>query len=229
MIGELYAAAIEAAGGIPVVMPYWSNETLQAGLVRLDGILLSGGGDVEPRHYEEDPAANLSDVVPERDRFELAGVRLAAEAGMPILGICRGAQVMNVAFGGTLYQDIQSQIKGNASHFQLAPRSQTTHEVKLADGTFTASFYRAPSVEVNSFHHQAIKDLAPGFVPAGWSGDGLLEAFENPSYPMMAGVQWHPECLWEGMSEHLGPFLALVKRAREQMAGGCQAKETAAS
>lgn len=219
MIGELYAAAIEVAGGIPVVLPYWSGEALGEGLARVDGILLSGGGDVESRHYNEEPAAILSDVVPERDRFELECIRLAVGAGLPMLGICRGAQVLNVAFGGTLYQDIQSQITGSASHFQLAPRSQTTHEVRLAEKTHVASLYRASALEVNSFHHQAVKGLAPGFVPAGWSGDGLLEAFENPSYPLMVGIQWHPECLWESMPEHLGPFMALVNRAHERMTG----------
>lgn len=213
----LYWKAVEMAGGLPILLPYLSDANLVEVVAKLDGLLLSGGGDLEPGTFGEQASADdvLKWVVPERDRAELGLCKAAAQECLPILGVCRGAQVMNVAFGGTLYQDIPSQLKDRKlhAHSQKEPRWQATHTVKIAPGTLLAACYRTDQTEVNSFHHQLVKDIAPGFIVSAYSDDGLVEAIEHPDWPFALGVQWHPECMWERMPIHLGTFIALVKYA----------------
>lgn len=214
-LGVLYAKAVETAGGIPVVLPYLEEDHIGELLDGLGGLLLSGGGDIDPSFFGEEPLPGLIDVVEARDRFETAAAVQALGRRMPLLGICRGAQVMNVAFGGTLYQDIPAQLPHMGTHSFATPRWQVTHEVRIAEGSQLAACYRGASASVNSFHHQAIRNPAPGFEAVAWAEDGLIEGIENPSEPMCLGVQWHPECLWERRPEHLGPFITLVRWARE--------------
>ncbi|HAH97551.1 MAG TPA: peptidase C26 [Firmicutes bacterium] len=216
----LYWKAVEMAGGLPVLLPYLNDANLLELIARIDGLLLSGGGDLEPGTFGEQALADdiLKGVAPERDRAELNLCKAAAQERMPMLGICRGAQVMNVAFGGTLYQDISVQIKDSEgrklhTHAQKEPRWQASHTVNIAPETLLAACYRTEKAEVNSFHHQLVKDIAPGFIASAYSDDGLVEAIECPDWPFALGVQWHPECMWERMPSHLGTFVALVKFA----------------
>lgn len=211
-LAYLYARAVETAGGLPVILPYLDDENIKAVFTHFDGVLLSGGGDVEPGRFGESVQAELTSVVPERDRTELTVATEALRLGLPVLGICRGAQVLNVAYGGTLYQDLPTQRPEMRGHSQTLPRSETVHGVSVAEGSRLAACHGRLDLKVNSFHHQAVKDLAAGLKASAWADDGLIEGFEDPGRPVL-GVQWHPECLWEGRPEHLGPFVELVRHA----------------
>ena len=166
-----YVEGVVAAGGAPVVLPPFGDEKAAASLVgSLDGLLLSGGSDLDPGYYGEEPGTELGPTIPERDAFEMALVGLALRRGIPIFGICRGMQVLNVALGGTLYQDLPSQWEGDVlKHRQATPKWQPSHEVEVRDGSYIAEVMGRDMVKVNSYHHQGIKD------PAEWAGrDGPL-------------------------------------------------------
>jgi len=167
----------------------------------IDGLLLTGGGDVDPAKYGETPHATLSPAEPGRDDFELGLVRLARERGIPVLAICRGIQVLNVACGGTLVQDIPSQVPGALSHqFQVPPHQpmEPAHEVWIDKDSQLFRLMRerlsdTDACEVNSRHHQAIRQVAPGFIVSATAPDGVIEGIEDPKAPFCLGVQWHPE------------------------------------
>ena len=164
----------------------------------LDGLLLSGGSDLDPGYYGEEPVPELGVTVPERDAFEMALVRLALRRGMPVFGICRGMQVLNVALCGTLYQDLPSQWEWDVlKHRQETPKWQPTHEVRVRDGSYIAEVMGCEVVKVNSYHHQGVRALAEGLVVAGRSSDGVIEAVEavNLSERWLLGVQWHAEAM----------------------------------
>jgi len=167
----------------------------------IDGLLLTGGGDVDPAKYGETPHATLSPAEPGRDDFELGLVTLARERGIPVLAICRGIQVLNVACGGTLVQDIPSQVPGALSHqFQVPPHQpmEPAHEVWIDKDSQLFRLMRerlsdTDACEVNSRHHQAIRQVAPGFIVSATAPDGVIEGIEDPKAPFCLGVQWHPE------------------------------------
>ena len=175
-----YVEGVVGAGGAPVVLPPAGDERAAEAVVEsLDGLLLSGGSDLDPRYYGEEPVPELGPTIPERDAFEMALVGLALRRGMPVFGICRGMQVLNVALGGTLYQDLPSQWDGDVlKHRQATPKWQPTHEVEVRDGSYIAEVMGRDVVKVNSYHHQGIKDLAEGLVVTGRSADGVIEAVE---------------------------------------------------
>jgi len=188
-----YVHAILDAGGIPILLPACGGEVDYAALVdRMDGLLIPGGGDVAPMLYGEEAIAQVTYTRRADDTFEFALIRAAAAQGKPILGICRGIQVINAAFGGTLWQDIPSQFPSRLCHRQTGPRYEPFHYVQLEPGSAMAALYGCLRLEVNSFHHQAVKDVAPGFRVSGRSSDGLIEAMEHESQYIL-GVQWHPE------------------------------------
>ena len=180
-----YAQGVIAAGGLPVFLPSDADPAHYTG--RLDGLLLSGGADIDPARYGQTPCAELFTPEPARDAYETALLDGAAAAGVPVLGICRGIQVLNVHGGGTLHQHV-------APHacFDRRPNS-VAHRVDLVEGSLVASLY-GPSVEVNSLHHQAVDEVADGYEVTGRSGDGSVEAIESRRRPWL-GVQWHPEML----------------------------------
>ena len=180
-----YARGVIAAGGLPVFLPSSADPADYAN--RLDGLLLSGGADIDPARYGQQPCADLFTPEPARDAFEMALLDGAAQAAMPVVGICRGIQVLNVHGGGTLHQHV-------APHacFHQPPNS-VAHRVDFTEGSLLASLY-GPSVQVNSLHHQAIDRVADGFVVTGRSGDGTVEGLESTKRPWL-GVQWHPEML----------------------------------
>lgn len=219
-----YAHAVLAAGGLPVVLPPAVPAAADAALARLDGLLLSGGPDVDPGWFGEDPRPGQGRIDPERDAWEIALVRAALALDLPLLAICRGVQVLNVAAGGTLLQDIPTQVPGAWKHLQEAPRAYPTHPVRVEAGTRlgallasargTAPAPAAPlEARVNSFHHQAVGVVAPGLAVAARAGDGVVEALESPDHTFALGVQWHPEAMWEGDGAALALFRGLVDAA----------------
>jgi putative glutamine amidotransferase len=170
----------------------------------LDGLLLTGGGDVDPAKYGEAPHSTFDPAEPGRDDFELALVALARKRGLPILAICRGAQVLNVAYGGTLVQDIASQVPGALTHKVEVPPHQAfelAHEIWIDKDTLLSRVMRerlsdADSCDVNSRHHQAVRQLGPGLIASATAPDGVIEAIEDPAARFCLGVQWHPENFW---------------------------------
>ncbi len=194
-----YVEGVSGAGGVPVVLPPFGDERAAEAVIQsLDGLLLSGGSDLDPRYYGEEPVPELGPTIPERDALEMALVGLALRRGMPIFGICRGMQVLNVALGGTLYQDLPSQWEGDVlKHRQDTPKWQPTHEVAVGDGSYIAGVMDRGMVKVNSYHHQGIRDLADGLVVTGRSSDGVIEAVEasDLSKRWLLGVQWHAEAM----------------------------------
>ena len=194
-----YVEGVAGAGGAPVVLPPAGDERAAEAVIQsLDGLLLSGGSDLDPGYYGEEPVPELGVTLPERDAFEMALVGLALRRGMPVFGICRGMQVLNVALGGTLYQDLPSQWKPDLlKHRQDTPKWQPTHEVRVRDGSYIAEVMGRESVKVNSYHHQGIRVLAEGLVVTGRSSDGVVEAVEavDLSERWLLGVQWHAEAM----------------------------------
>jgi len=209
-----YAAAVEGAGGTAVLIPRDLPVIQYAAMrERYDGLLLTGGGDVDISHFNGEPNPAIGNPSPLRDKLELALARLAIESGWPLFGICRGIQVLNVALGGTLITDIPSQYKTSIEHNTATEkgRQHLAHTVDIVEDSSLAHIVGSTHIEVNSFHHQAIKQLAARLVVTARSSDGLIEAVELPgiSKPVI-GVQWHPENLQE-MPVHKALFLEFIK------------------
>lgn len=216
-LNQRYIMALQDVGGAPLMLPpALKASALRAVFERLDGLLISGGGDVDPAHYGEEPCALLSDVHAERDETELALVRWAAESGKPLLCICRGIQVMNVALGGTLVQDIPTQIPNALLHMldgAVYPRGHIAHVIQIDAGTRLHNVLGSDRAGVNSWHHQALKRVAPGVRATACAADGIVEAIELPDHRFAIGVQWHPEWLYDQQPEMWRLFEALVKAA----------------
>jgi putative glutamine amidotransferase len=200
-LGITYARAVEAAGGLPVVMPPLAPEAVPALVDRLDGLLLSGGPDLDPEAYGAEPHAELGDTEAGLDEFEYAIVREALDRGLSILGICRGAQALNVARGGTLHQHLPELIGDEVAHRQRADARRPTHRVQVSPGSRLASVLRVAELRVNSFHHQAVDRLGAGLRVSARAPDGTVEAIEDPALPFVLAVQWHAETLSERATE----------------------------
>ena len=210
-----YVDGVVGAGGIPMVLPP-IVEMAEKVAGRIDGLLLSGGSDLDPSYYGEEPVPELNATVPSRDAFEMALVKHALERGMPVFGICRGLQVLNVALGGTLYQDLPSQLHPDLiAHRQQVPKWQWTHEVEVDDDSKVAGIMETDHIRVNSYHHQAIKDLSGDLVAVAHSSDGVIEAAESPnlSERWLVGVQWHAEAMRDVGPENRNLFRAHVVAA----------------
>lgn len=195
-----YLESVRRAGGEPVeVAP--EGEAPSAIVARVGGVLLTGGGDVDPALFGEVPHAAFNPAEPGRDAFEIALARAAVEADVPVLAICRGMQVLNVAMGGTLIQDIPSEVHGALNHQIAEPQFHTiAHEVWVADGSRLGAIMGdrldGESLPVNSRHHQSVKQVAPGFEISATAPDGVIEAMERPGDRFCLAVQWHPENFW---------------------------------
>lgn len=216
-VNASYVSAVAGAGGVPLIFSQLIGEAgAPRALEGCEGLLLTGGEDVDPAYYGEQPSKALGSVDRERDRFELALFRAARAARLPVLGICRGIQLINVALGGTLYQDLPSERPGPIDHDPGTARGARTHHVRLAPGSRAARVLGVDRLVPNSFHHQAVKDLAPALIATGWSDDGVIEAVEGrPDDAWLLAVQWHPEEMHEDVSApERGLFRALVEEAR---------------
>jgi len=214
-----YVRAVETAGGLPLVLAPGKVEDAQAlaaeYLDRVQALVLSGGADVDPALYGEARHATVKRVFPERDAFELALCREALRRDMPTLAICRGHQLLNVASGGTLFQDIASQVEAAVVHDPDQERWERCHDVVLLPGTRLRNILGQERVAVNSFHHQAVKKLGQGLVlSARGCDDGVIEGMEMPDRRFMIGVQWHPESFWDRPQGFQPLFQALVNAAR---------------
>ena len=213
-----YMRALKAAGAIPVVMPLdASEEDLKQLSKDLDGFLFTGGPDVHPFLFGEETQAHCGNVSPARDQMEISLLPMVMELQKPILGICRGIQVLNIALGGNIWQDIPSQVTRDfpLAHSQPFSYDMPCHTVALTEGSLLARISDSSSIEVNSMHHQAVKDLAPGLIASAYSTDYLIEALEMPDYPFFIGVQWHPEYLWEKNKEAFRLFQTFVMACKE--------------
>jgi putative glutamine amidotransferase len=196
-IREDYVRSVEQAGAVPVALPPAEAGDAPLVLDRLDGLVLSGGVDVDPVLYGREPHPKLARVDRRRDDFELALVAEALRRDLPVLGICRGQQVLNVARGGTLVQDIPSQWTGAMGHDVRGRRWRRAHDVDVLPGTRLRAVLGRDVVPVNSFHHQAVEDLGDGLVvSARCPADGMIEGVELPSARFVVAVQWHPESFW---------------------------------
>lgn len=189
-ISEDYTLAVTKAGGIPVLLV--PGEEFPE---FVDGLLFSGGGDINPLLFGEEPIWENGEISPLRDSYELALCKEALERDIPILGICRGMQIMNIAAGGSIYQDIAAQTGTSIKHSQQAPRPCGTHSIKPTEGSLLARLWRKEKIIVNSVHHQAVSFLGKGMTAAAQSPDGLTEAIEAADRSFVLGVQWHPEAM----------------------------------
>lgn len=211
-ISNDYVESIIKAGGIPIILPILSDEeSIRQQIKLLDGVLLTGGIDINPLLYNEEPSPKLGFIYPDKDNFDILIVKIALELKKPILAICRGHQILNVALGGTLYQDL-SYIDGcYIKHHQQSKDGAASHTLNI---TANSILYKilGDSIISNSFHHQAIKDLAPGFKVTAYSKDNVIEAIEKCDEEFVVGVQFHPEIMTAyGDNNMLKLFQAFIK------------------
>jgi putative glutamine amidotransferase len=212
-LGLDYVRAVEAAGGLPVVLPALDPARVEPLLENLAGLCLSGGPDLEPASYGGARHPELGPTEPQVDRFELAAARHALQSGMPLLAVCRGAQALNVACGGTLLQHLPEAVGNRVEHRQSAPALRVTHSVSIEPDSLLSRIVGVRTLRVNSFHHQAVEVLGEGLRVSARSSDGVVEAIESPRNGFALGVQWHAECL-AAKPRHAALFEGLVQAAR---------------
>lgn len=213
-----YARSVHEGGGIPVALPTLDDSKAAADLIgRLDGLLLAGGEDLAPALFRQAGQSGLGLVIERRDRYEWALLGAALAKGIPVLGICRGFQLLNVYFGGTLHQDLAAYYNSEIAHNSgELGREALVHEVLLSEGTILHRCCGVKTLWVNSLHHQGIDALAPALVPAAFSRDGLVEGLEHGTIGNVFGVQWHPEMMTERYFVHRKLFRFFVEKAEEQ-------------
>src|SRR5699024_7252546 len=201
---------LKEAGAIPIVLPLSTAEDAKAYVDQIDALVLAGGEDVDPLLFYEEPHPEIGEIEPERDDFELALIEEAWKQKKPIFGICRGLQLLNVAAKGTLYQDVSVYERLEVNHIQKTPWKYATHSILIEENSWLGEALGTEQV-VNSYHHQAIKEIGDAFRPVAWSKDGLIEAMEsiNPAQKVMA-VQWHPELLVKTIPEIRAVFKKFV-------------------
>ncbi len=228
-LSRYYSEAIEAAGGVPVHISLIPDPRYVSSVIdSMDGILLPGSdSDVDPIRYGHEPHQELGDVHQVKDETDLLVLAEVEKHRLPLLGICFGMQVLNVSRGGTLIQDIKSQLPGAIKHQQGPPRDRPSHRVKLLEGSLLATLAEADAALVNSHHHQAIESLGENLVATAWTADGVVEALEDPRADrFVSAVQWHPELGWkeDGLSQAL--FEHFVGEAIRHAQQNVQPKET---
>jgi putative glutamine amidotransferase len=222
-----YVASVEQAGGRARVLEV--SESPRKLLGELDGLVLTGGGDIDPVLYGEERHPAVDDAEPGRDEFEIDLARRAMAADLPLLAICRGAQVLNVAAGGTLVQDIPSAVTSTLSHSIVEPKSAEAHAIQVTPGSrleraLGALVDSSHTCRVNSRHHQSVGRVGAGLVPSATAPDGVVEAIEKPNGEFCVGVQWHPENFWR-TGEFAPLFATFVSAARERLSARSAATE----
>ncbi|WP_028402439.1 gamma-glutamyl-gamma-aminobutyrate hydrolase family protein [Ectobacillus panaciterrae] len=209
-----YVEAVTLAGGVPVIMPIVEDKDLiKQQAERIDGLILSGGQDVDPLLYGEEPSQKLGSISPKRDVYEQHLIQFAIQKKKPILAICRGMQILNVTCGGTLYQDISLIDGASIEHNQRASSNIPTHSVSIKEGTHLYRLY-GEQISTNSFHHQAVKKVALGFRVAALSKDGVIEAIEKEGDHFVVGVQWHPEMMAKEHEYMLNLFKLFIEQQK---------------
>lgn len=219
-INRGYVEGVRKAGGIPIYLPYTDDPgELRVLLSKVDGLILTGGKDMDPKHFGEPIHATCERILPDRSAFEVKLARLAVETKVPTLGICLGLQTLNVAMGGSLYQDIPSMAPSRVMHRQSeAERDTVAHTVEVVEGSLLSKLFGGKrELHVNSIHHQAAKALGRGLVVSARAPDGIVEGLELPGVPFCLSVQWHPEDLKAGESNQV-LFDGLVRAAIEHRA-----------
>ncbi len=218
-VAMTYIVSIRKAGGIPFIIPAATSEAvIDEYLDVIDGLVMTGGEDFSPLLFKQEPNPFLEDVVPERDVYDIALIRKAVQRGIPLLGICRGEQGLNIAMGGDLIQDIPSTVKDAVQHRQKATRSYGSHTITIEKGSLLAELLKTEKIAVNSFHHQAVGKVAPGYKVTARAADGVVEAIESADGKSF-GVQFHPEgFVYSGNHTFLPIFQHLVKLAAEYSA-----------
>ena len=209
-VNKSYIRAVEKSGGLPLLLPDVSPlDMILKHCDLIDGLILAGGVDVDPRYFGEQPTGT-QEITPERDNYEMiiTGEFLARDK--PILAICRGLQVLNICAGGDIHQDISCRQKKALKHMQQAPKWYPTHRVSIKEDTKLGKIIGKPRLQVNSFHHQAPRRIAPGFQASAWAEDGIIEAIESNSHNFVMGVQWHPEQMIPA-NEQKKLFCAFIK------------------
>lgn len=226
-LGMPYLRAVERAGGLPVVLPPLELDRIAPLLDRLSGVLLSGGPDLDPAAYGRGAHPELGPTEPQLDLFEVQLAREADARGLPILGICRGAQALNIARGGTLHQHLPEITDGSIAHRQPDPGEQATHNVRIAPGSGLAAVVGGRSMAVNSFHHQSVEELGSGLHAVAWAEDGVIEGIEGRGESLLLGVQWHAETLIDDPAQlALFKHLVTAAEAREQARPARRAQST---
>jgi len=215
---DYYVQAVEALGGVPLILPSVDISLVEKVYNLVDGLIFSGGSDIDPGFFGESPQRGIKEITPIRDKFEVYLAKKALEGSKPVLGICRGIQLLNIAAGGNINQDIAGITC--QEHDQEAPKWAPYHEVEILESSLLFKIIGKNKIKVNSFHHQSVKDIGFGLKRAAWSDDGLIEAIEssNPE-KVIIGVQWHPECSWnkDEASRLLFEFLISCARGRKEL------------
>lgn len=211
-ISNDYVESIIKAGGVPIILPILSDkESIRQQIELLDGVLLTGGIDINPLLYNEEPSQKLGFIYPDKDNFDILIVKIALELKKPILAICRGHQILNIALGGTLYQDLSYMDGCYIKHHQQSKDGAASHTLTITENSILHKIL-GDSIICNSFHHQAIKDLAPGFKSTAYSKDNVIEAIEKYDEEFVVGVQFHPEIMTTyGDNNMLKLFQAFIK------------------
>ena len=213
IVARDYASAIEHAGGTPLLVPHVEDmECIDRYLGVLDGLVLSGGGDIDPLLFGQEPHQNMGSVDRVRDEMEFQLTQEALDQDLPILAICRGIQMLNVAAGGTIYQDIAAEMpQPTLRHSQTGAGWYASHTIDILSDSRLFQVFGSPIARVNSFHHQAVRDVAEGFIVTAKAKDNVIEAIESPTHRFALGVQCHPEMMWERHPEALNLFTAFLK------------------
>lgn len=206
-----YMDALMQAGAIPMMLPLTDDdESIERIADTMDGFIITGGPDIDPVLYGCEMIPECGELVPARDALEGKLIRAVLKRGKPLMGICRGLQMINTVLGGTLYQDLPSQHPSQVSHRMTPPYDRVWHEVELVDGTPLQKLLGGPVIGINSCHHQAIEKLAEGLEPMAWSPDGLVEAVYMPGHKFLWATQWHPEFSYKVNSDSVAIFKAFV-------------------
>ncbi len=213
---DTYINAVKKAGGLPILLPCLAHEAdLALHLDLVHGLLVAGGPDADPIFFGEEPEEGLGNVNPCMDAYEIPLIAMALERNLPVLGICRGEQMLNIAAGGSVIQHLPAAVRRVIKHQQSAPRSYVTHSIDIAADTLLSRILGAGKTRVNSFHHQAVSRVALGFCVSAVAPDGVIEAVESTEHKFVLGVQWHPECMWDSTPNFDSLFTAFVSAAKD--------------